>query len=193
MPKEQRKRNWVFVVYPDSAPENWVEKLREMRVPGFISPLHDKDVNPDGEPKKPHWHVQLTFKGVKSYSQIKEITDELNATAPQECKDVRAYARYLCHLDNPEKAQYDTSEVQCLAGTDYLEKVKSAADTDTAVSEMMDWCISQGCYSFFRLSNYARKNRPDWFRVISSSRTVFLTSWLKSMQWEIKEGNDITE
>ena len=52
MPKEQRKRNWVFVVYPDSAPENWVEKLREMRVPGFISPLHDKDVNPDGEPKK---------------------------------------------------------------------------------------------------------------------------------------------
>nr|WP_325196964.1 replication protein [uncultured Oscillibacter sp.] len=188
MAKDERKRNWVFVVYPDSAPENWREILRGMLVPGFISPLHDKDVNADGEPKKPHWHVLLTFKGNKSYEQIKEITDGLNAPAPQVCKDIRAYARYLCHLDNPEKVQYEVQGVECLGGADYLDKVKSAADTDTALSEMMDWCIDQGCFSFFRLSNYARRYRTDWFRVISSSRTVFLTAWLKSMEWEVKNG-----
>ena len=191
MAKDERKRNWVFVVYPDSAPENWREILREMLVPGFISPLHDSDVNADGEPKKPHWHVLLTFKGNKSYEQIKEITDRLNAPAPQVCKDIRAYARYLCHLDNPEKAQYEVASVECLGGADYLDKVKCAADTDTALSEMMDWCIEQGCFSFFRLSNYARRSRPDWFRVISSSRTVFLTAWLKSMEWEVRNGNSI--
>ena len=48
---ENRKRNWVFVLYPDSAPENWREQLREMLVPGFVSPLHDKDVNADGDRK----------------------------------------------------------------------------------------------------------------------------------------------
>lgn len=190
---EKRKRNWVFVVYPESAPKDWREILRQMLVPGFISPLHCKDVNADGESKKPHWHVILTFKGLKSYDQVKDITEQLNATNPQECKDVRAYARYLCHLDNPEKVQYEIAEVECLGGSDYLEKVKCAADTDTAVSEMMDWCIDQGCYSFFKLSNYARKNRQDWFRVITSSRTVFLTAWLKSMQWEINQGNDIEQ
>ena len=76
---ENRKRNWVFVLYPESAPENWREQLRDMLVPGFISPLHDKDVNADGTPKKPHWHVILTFKGLKSYEQVKAITDKLNA------------------------------------------------------------------------------------------------------------------
>lgn len=188
MATEKRKRNWAFVVYPDSAPDNWREMLHEMLVPGFISPLHDADENADGEQKKPHWHVMLTFKGLKSLAQVKEITEALNAPAPQECKDVRAYARYLCHLDNPEKAQYQISDVESLGGADYLDKIKCAADTDTALSEMMDWCMEQGCYSFYRLSNYARKNRSDWFRVITSSRTVFLTAWLKSMEWEAKNG-----
>lgn len=191
MAKEKRKRNWVFVVYPESAPENWREILRDKLVPGYISPLHDKDSNVDGEVKKPHWHVLLTFKGLKSLEQVKEITDSLNASFPQVCNDIRAYARYLCHLDNPEKAQYEVADVECLGGTDYLDKIKSAADTDTALSEMMDWCVEQGCYSFFRLSNYARRHRSDWFRVISSSRTVFLTAWLKSMEWEIRNGNSI--
>lgn len=188
---DQRKRNWVFVVYPESAPENWREILRNELVPGFISPLHDADVNADGEPKKAHWHVMLTFKGNKSFEQVKEITDSLNATVPQVCKDIRAYARYLCHLDNPEKAQYAPADVESIGGEDYLEKIKSAADTDTAVSEMMDWCIEQRCYSFFKLSNYARKNRSDWFRVLTSSRTVFFMSWLKSMEWEIRTGGTI--
>lgn len=186
--KEVRKRNWAFILYPESAPKDWRVRLRDMLVPGFISPIHDSDKKENGEVKKAHYHILLTFKGLKSYEQVCEITQSLNATIPQECKDIRAYARYLCHLDNPEKAQYEISNVESLCGADYLEKIKCAADTDTALSEMMDWCIEQGCFSFFYLSNYARKNRSDWFRVITSSRTVFLTAWLKSMEWEIRNG-----
>lgn len=185
---ESRKRNWVFVIYPESAPENWRAQLKAMLVPGFISPLHDKDFNSDGEPKKPHWHVILTFKGLKSYEQVKKITDELNAPAPQVCKDVRAYARYLCHLDNPEKAQYEPAQVENMCGTDYFENIRSAADTDTALGEMMDWCMKNRCCSFYHLSNYARMNRPDWFRVLTQQRTQFLVAWLKSMKWDIDQG-----
>lgn len=189
--KDARKRNWAFVLYPESAPDNWREMLRDEKVPGFVSPLHDKDTNADGEVKKAHYHVILAFKGLKSFSQVKEITDALNAPIPQECKDIRAYARYLCHLDNPEKAPYEISDVECLGGADYLDKIKCAADTDSALSEMMDWCIENRCFSFYRLSNYARQHRSDWFRVITASKTVFLTAWLKSMEWEVRNGNDI--
>lgn len=194
MPKkdsEKRKRNWCFVVYPESAPGEWRKILRDMHVTGYISPLHDKDVNADGEAKKPHWHVILKFAGLKSFSQIKEITEKLNAPDPQDCKDVKAYARYLIHVDNPEKAQYSAGDVESLGGADYLGEIKTAADNDVALAEMMDWCIEQGCYSFYRLANYARENRSDWFRVITRSSTLFLTAWLKSMQWEINEGNEI--
>lgn len=189
MAEETRKRNWAFIVYPDSVPmeyEDWVNELRNEHVPGFISPLHCDDVNPDGTAKKEHWHVMFMFRGPKSRDQVEEITRKLNATRPQVVKDIRGYARYLCHLDNPEKAQYDPNEVISLSGADFLEKIASAADTDSAVSEMMDWCVEKGCFSFFRLSNYARKERSDWFRVLTSSRTVFLTAWLKSYEWEIR-------
>lgn len=193
MATDNRKRNFVFVVARESAPEDWREILSEEHVPAFISPLHDKDVNADGEAKFAHWHVMLMFKGKKTIEQVKEIAHKVGAVNDyvQVCQDVRGYARYLCHLDNPEKHQYSTADVTAMGGADYLSVIGSAADTDTALGEMMDFCISNGCYSFYRLSIYARNNRPDWFRVITSSRTVFLTAWLKSMQWEINNGNPI--
>ena len=190
---DDRKRNFVFVVAKESAPENWQAILAEEHVPAFISPLHCDDVNADGTKKFEHWHVMLMFKGKKSLEQVKAIAHKVGAVNDyvQVCQDVRGYARYLIHADNPEKAAYSAADVVAMGGADYLGCIGTAADTDTALGEMMDWCISQGCYSFYRLSLYAREYRPDWFRVITSSRTVFLTAWLKSMQWEIGQGNDI--
>lgn len=187
MAKENRKRNWTFVVYEDSAPVDWQSKLAEQCVPMFISPKHDKDADPNGEPKKPHWHVVVMFTSLHTEKQAQEISDICSKVKVQQVKDIVGMARYLCHLDNPEKAQYSAGDVVALGGADYLEKVSKAADTDFAVSEMMDWCIENRCYSFFKLSNYARQNRSDWFRVLSSARTVFLTAWLKSYKWELDE------
>lgn len=64
--RDTRVRNFATVVYPESAPENWQDILSRHCVPAFISPLHDKDINPTGEPKKPHYHVVLMFEGKKS-------------------------------------------------------------------------------------------------------------------------------
>ena len=55
--KNVKKRNWAFVLYPESAPENWKEQLQLTGLPCVISPIHDKDVNPDGTPKKAHHHI----------------------------------------------------------------------------------------------------------------------------------------
>lgn len=184
---DNRYRIWTFVVYADSAPENWRDLLAEQRVPMFISPYHCEDVDPTGTAKKPHWHVVIMFQGKHLEHDAQEISDLCSKVAVQRVKDLVGMARYLCHLDNPEKAQYKPSDVVCLGGADYLECVSKTADIDVALGEMMDWCIEQGCFSFYRLANYARRNRSDWFRVISSSRTVFLTAWLKSMQWEARE------
>ncbi|MDU2191324.1 MAG: Rep family protein, partial [Klebsiella pneumoniae] len=39
-----RTRNFTTIVYPESAPENWLEILQQLFVPALVSPLHDKDV-----------------------------------------------------------------------------------------------------------------------------------------------------
>ena len=119
--KDSRKRNWTAVVYPESAPENWREILDDEHIEWVESPLHDKDMNPDGSIKKPHWHIMLLFDGNKSYEQIKEITDKINAPIPKYVQSVRAMARYFAHLDNPEKVQYAVSEIRGHGGVDLKE------------------------------------------------------------------------
>ena len=56
-----KKRNWTFVLYPESAPADWREQLQKTGLLCAISPLHDRDVNPDGEVKKAHYHVILIY------------------------------------------------------------------------------------------------------------------------------------
>lgn len=190
-PKDGRTRNWTIIVYEDSAPKNWREILRGLHIQVFISPYHDRDVRANGEPKKPHWHVILCFKGKKSIAQIQEISDRLSGTKVlwEECAvgDLDGMVRYLIHFDDADKFQYDINGIETMGGADVLAHFATANDVDEIVGEMMDWCIEQTCYSFFQLSNYARAARPDWFRVITTSRTVFLTNWLKSMQWDLRQ------
>src|SRR5690625_6212064 len=81
--KNQRTRNWSIIVYPESAPENWIDILQKEYVKMVVSPLHDKDVNPDDTLKKAHYHVLFMFDGVKSYNQVKSIADSVNAPIPQ--------------------------------------------------------------------------------------------------------------
>ena len=45
MAKEKRSNKWAFLLYQESAPENYLEILEEMHVPFVLSPWHDKDVN----------------------------------------------------------------------------------------------------------------------------------------------------
>ena len=68
-----------------------------------ISPLHDKDMNPDNTPKKPHYHVILTYSGPTSYNVVKALTDGFNQPIPQALEQVRGYYRYLTHKDNQRK------------------------------------------------------------------------------------------
>ena len=61
--QDAKSREWWCVVYPESAPDNWRELVQETFLEAFISPLHDKDVLPDGTPKKAHYHVVLAWPG----------------------------------------------------------------------------------------------------------------------------------
>ena len=63
MTKVVKARHWAMVVYPESAPENWIDIINETHLQFAISPLHNKDTNPDGEIKKSHWHVILSWDG----------------------------------------------------------------------------------------------------------------------------------
>lgn len=178
-----RTRNFATVVYPESAPEDWQEILSQQFVPAFISPLHDKDVNPTGEPKKPHYHVVLMFDGVKTREQAQDIIFKINGVGCEVIQSIRGYARYLCHLDNPEKAQYKQEDVRSLCGADYPGTIGLVTDKYKAISEMIDYCREYNIYSYSDLLEYCRMERFDWFRVLCDNGTVVMKEYLKSKVW----------
>lgn len=112
-----KSRYWAFIVYPESTREDWKEYLCSIGCVFAISPLHDKDINPNGEKKKDHWHVLIEFEGPTTYKNVLEnICEPINGTIPVRIISLRGYYRYLVHLDNPEKAQYDIKEIQEYGG-----------------------------------------------------------------------------
>lgn len=182
---KKRTRNFASVVYPESAPENWIEILQQQCVPAFVSPLHNSDYNPSGEPKKEHFHVMIMFDGVKTIEQAREVFESIGGVGVEMIKSVRAYARYLCHLDNPDKAKYSLDDVTALAGADYVVTINSSADKYTAIGEMIDFCVSTGIDSYAELIIYAKNNRMDWFRILCDNGTLPVVQFLKSRYWEM--------
>lgn len=49
---EMRSRIFATVVYPESAPEDWRERLESTHVAAMVSPLHCRDTLPTGEVKR---------------------------------------------------------------------------------------------------------------------------------------------
>lgn len=183
-----RTRNYASVVYPESAPEKWMEILGELKVPAIVSPLHDQDKNPTGEPKKPHYHVMLVFEGVKTPDQAREIFSQIGGVGCEPVNSLRGYARYLCHMDNPEKAQYNAADVRAFCGVDYRAIIGLVSDKYIAIGEIIDFCESQGIYSYATLLLYARREREDWFRVLCDSGTLVVKEFLRSLDWTMKQG-----
>ena len=183
-----KTRNYACVVYLDSAPDNWQQLLAENFVPAFISPLHDKDVNPTGEPKKPHYHVMIMFDNTKVPEQAMEIFSLIGGVGCEIVKSLRGYARYLCHLDNPEKVQYFVDDVRCLCGSDYHGVIGLAVDKYKAIQEMVDFCEVNNIFSFYHLLLYARSERFDWFRILCDCGTIIMRNYLKSRKWTFDKG-----
>lgn len=184
-----RTRHFTTVVYPESAPDNWMEILSQQHVQAFVSPLHDRDVNPDGELKKSHWHVIIMFDSLKTVTQAKEIFDLIGGVGCEKVKSLRGNARYLCHLDNPEKVQYSTEDVKSFAGADYFEICSYSCDRYAAIGDMLEFCEDNNVFSFAEFLLYCRRNRYDWFRVLCDGGGFLVRNYLKSRFWTQEHNN----
>lgn len=184
MSKNVKKRNWAFVLYPESAPEDWKEQLRLSGLQGAISPQHDKDINPTGEPKKPHYHVILVYGSPTTYSNVKAFTDKLNQPIPQALEQVRGYYRYFTHKDNPEKYQYDEREIETFNGfniADFVELTRS--EVTTKKHELLTLAREKGFSEYAELVDYVQDNMDMTYFDIVSSHTLFFVGYMRSVRY----------
>jgi len=189
MPKNVKKRYWCAVVYPESLPDDWQQILIESGLSCAISPLHDKDIDPTGEPKKPHYHVILCYSGPTTFNVVKALTERLNAPHPQPLDSVKGYYRYLTHKDNPEKAQYDESKIKVLGGFDIGDFIElTSMEISRILIDLTCFCIDQDIDEYADLMTILTYKAldenatvDDLNRVkVAQSHTVYLNTFVSS-------------
>ena len=184
----KRTRAWACIVYPESAPDGWIESLKSAHIETFISPLHDSDQTATGEAKKSHYHVLALFPNPVLDKAAAEYFRRAGVTAPPEkVTNARGYARYLVHMDDHDKHRYNEKDIQCLSGADWKAVALDDGEAaDVTLDEIETWIDGSGCVSYAALCRYARAERPDWTHTIRT-HTIHLTALMKSILWEAQQ------
>lgn len=192
--KETRTRNWTIIIYPESAPSNWRDILDEEHIEWVESPLHDKDVNATGEAKKEHYHVLLMFGGVKSYDQVLEFVKPLNCPIPTRCHNAKALVRYMAHLDNPDKYQYNISDIISHGGVDIAELLRpSSSERYGMIKEMLEFIKENHINEFQDLIDYSfTYHFDDWFPLLCDNSAFIIVNYLKSCRHRLSHNIDFS-
>lgn len=194
---QERNRCFATIVYPESAPKDWREKLSSTHIMALVSPLHDRDTYESDQQekkiKKPHFHIMVYFEGKKSIKQVQEIFDQIGGVGCEIVGSKTGYARYLCHLDDPEKAQYAPTDVRGYGGADFYNWANMDTNPMLFIPEIMDFIERHDIISFYKLSLYCSKYRPEWHKVLATRSTVFFKEYLKSRAWDQTKKDDVYE
>lgn len=163
-------RHFAYVVYPESAPADWIEQLQQTGLSFVVSPLHDKDVDPIGTPKKPHYHVIISWGNTTTYRAARGLCDKLRCPRPQALKSPNAMYRYMQHLDNPDKYQYTDIP------TTYNGWVRplNAADVVQLKREIWGMVYTNDCQEYGELLMVCVEHGSEYFDV-ASSHTIFFS------------------
>lgn len=75
-----------------------------------------------GEIKKAHRHLMLAYGNATTPKTFMKIIDDIGGVVPpwehMEVCSVMSMYRYFCHLDDPDKYQYDPSDIILMGGFD---------------------------------------------------------------------------
>lgn len=181
-------RNWAFVMYPESMPADWFEKLEQTGLPFAISPLHDKDLNPTGEEKKPHYHVICQYSNTTTSKNVRDnVCSLVNGTIPIKLESIKGMYRYHLHLDNPEKYQYDDRDRIFINGFD-VSNVNALTKTeiDKIKKELVSFILDNEINEYSDLLKILLDNDLNNMFIVASNCTIFFNSFISSLRNKLK-------
>lgn len=174
----KRHKAWMCVFYEDSSP-NWHDGLDEQGVATCVSPVHDQDrwtkhdqaKNPEhraGDGKVPHRHLLSEFEHAVSYEDFKAFLEDagIKSTNIKYAKSVRGMARYLTHMDSPDKARYSDDEVSEFGGASWREWCERSEDDHAMMQAMREFIAVNEITDFWAFQFWCDQNQPEWSRLL---------------------------
>lgn len=132
----------------------------------YAAILHDKDLDDNGELKKPHYHYVVRFNSAKWNTAIaKDLSIKENYI--EQCQNINNSLLYLLHYNDSDKYQYSIEEVKGpikvklqellkSSGVSEVEKVTMFMDYIDSVQnyistgQIIRWCLENGCWDAYR-------------------------------------------
>lgn len=109
-----KHRYCAFEVYPESAPEDWWQVLKDTHC------MYARSFHPGEDGHKDHYHVMYCHGSpLRDAALIKCVPEGIAANGHVEVVIApRVYMRYLIHLDDPEKTQFPDGRehIECIGG-----------------------------------------------------------------------------
>lgn len=179
------------IVYPESGNiDVTIERLINNGISGYVSPLHSSD----NEICKPHFHISCNMprgKGlsIKNWKSIADVC--LFANGHFEIRNYpRKYARYLLHLDNPDKEQFNNQNVISFGDPlPYEEFIKIDDEIkalkinyNTYYPDVIKWISQYNCLSYAQLLLYAINNKSEWVDCIRKNSCSIL-AFMRSLEY----------
>jgi len=193
-----RYRCWMLIFYPDSAPPEWRDLLSVIHLPIWVSPLHDKDLwtaadeaknaaHKAGTPKKPHYHLIAQYPEKVSrdtfLSDFKCLNGPENVKVP---KSLISMVRYLTHMDDPDKAQYDRADVLTFGGADAgLMDELGTHERHEILRSMRRYIREHNVLYFDQFVDYCDDCEVVWAHLLDDNSTYVIREYIKARAYRV--------
>ena len=189
---------WSFIIYQDSVPDNYLERLKATGMQIALSPWHDKDswnhdspemVNAEtgeiiprgaryktGDHKKTHRHGICKTDKKCSWREMNALLQNiLHCPYIQKCRSLKGAFEYFLHLHSPEKYQgYFKDEIIRMNGF-VIEPTKM--EQGVLYDEIVQVVIGYGYTTWTEVCKQY-KGQPEYMLLLSS-RPSIITEVLK--------------
>ena len=193
-----KSKYFCAILYPDSSTydtDKLIKALAEEHLTFAVSPIHDRDVEDDGSPKKSHFHLLLSYSSATTLNNIRDwfnICGMPNSDlhSVRVCASGAGYFRYLTHKDNPEKAQYNDKDIRIFNDFDEVLKKfsKTASDKLGDLVRIFQIVDELDTISFHSLVQYLMLNERDLFKLLTSSSAlaICVKEYQRSLEYDKK-------
>ena len=182
-----KKRHWAMILYPESAPTNWKTILQETGLQCAISPIHNMDKDDNGDYKKEHYHIILSYSNNTTFNVVKTLCVSLNQPIPQPIENVRGYFRYLTHEDDSDKFHYDMNQIVSINGFP-IRKYTDTTNDINVVCELViltDFITDNNITEYHTLIESIKQNDSMLqYLHTAMSKTIFLNAYIKSLKYK---------
>lgn len=204
----ERHKVWTGIFYPESAPpeDEWREEMSQKHVKIWVSPEHDADKWTVADAKKNAAHKAGTLKKnhrhyIAEYETQVDLQTFLDDFAflngghnVKYVRSLRSMVRYLCHLDDPDKAQYDRDKVLTFGGADFdIVEQLGSHERHEALKAMRAFIRDNGIVDFCDFVDYCDEAEAAWSALLDDNSSYVIEKYIKSRRYKMQDAQRAAE